>query len=300
MLFVVDISSSIRLDMLRGVRRAVGHSAAGLNPGDRINVVRFSEQYFREFDGFVPATAEHVARAARGVRKEPGQVRTDVYTGLKDVIAGLRTGEAADRRPTSIYVISDGNPTTGIQDIRHIVNDLSAVTRTTDSIFAVNPGARTANAYLLDLLAYRNRGQFVQAKTPAEVDATLLKLLMEYKDPLLVNLRAQYGNFEADEVYPGALPNLYAGRPVVIYGRCLPGDTLAVRIIGDGAGGRRTFLYTSTLPEVVTDDASIAREWARGKIHHLASRVAREGEKKEYLDEMRRLGDQYKLALPFE
>jgi len=299
-LFVVDISASIRLDMLRGVRRAVGNSAAGLNRGDQINVVRFSEQYYKEFDGFVPATGENVARAARGVRKEAGQVRTDVYTVLKDVVADLRSQKTDAPRPTNIFLVSDGNPTTGLQDIRHIVNDLSAITKTDYSIFAINPGARTANAYLLDLLAYRNRGRFVQAKAPADADAAILRLLMQYKDPLLMNLRAQYGNFEVDQVYPGTLPNLYAGRPIVIHGRCRPGDTLAVRIMGDSASGRRKFLYTSTLPEVATDDKSIAREWARGKIHYLASRIAREGEKKTIVDEMRQLSERYKLESPFK
>ena len=299
-LFVIDISSSIRLGMLNRIRDAVANSAAGLNRGDRFNVVRFSEQYYKEFDGFVPASVENIRRAARGVRKEPGQVRTDVYTVLKDIIAGLRMKRKDARRPTNIYVISDGNPTTGMQDIRHIVNDLSAVTRTNYSIFAVNPGAPTANAYLLDLLAYRNRGRFVQAKTPGEADATILELLMQHKDPVLVNLRAQYGNFEVDQVYPATPPNLYSRRPIIIYGRCLPGDTIAVRIIGDSAGGRRKFLYTSTLPEVAADDKAIAREWARGKIHYLTSLVAREGEKREYLDEMRRLSARYKLASPFK
>ena len=123
---------------------------------------------------------------------------------------------------------------------------------------------------------------------------------MKHKKPVLMNIRAQYGNFEADEVYPETLPNLYAARPIVIYGRCLPGDTIAVRIMGDGTAGRRKFLYTSTLPEVSTDDTSIAREWARGKIHHLVSLIAREGEKRKYLDEMHQLSERYKLASPFK
>ena len=299
-LFVVDISASIRLDMLRSIRRAIGNAAAGFNQGDRFNVIRFSEQHYKEFDGFAPSTADNIALATRGVRKEPGQVRTDVYAVLKDVIASLRASKTDAHRPTNLYVISDGKPTTGLQDIRHIVNDLSAVTKTNYSIFAVNPGAKTANAYLLDLLAYRNRGRFVQAKTPGEADAAILGLLMKFKDPVLTSLRAQYGNFEADQVYPETLPNLYAARPIVIYGRCLPGETIAVRIMGDSATGRRKFLYTSTLPEVSTDDKSIAREWARGKIHHLVSLIARTGEKREVLDEMRQLSERYKLASPFK
>jgi len=299
-LFVVDISSSIRLRMLNKVRVAVANAAAGLNRGDRLNVIRFSEQSYKAFDSFVPATPANIAKAARSIHREPGQIRTDVYTALKNVIANLPAKGEEALRPTNIFLVTDGNPTVGMRDIRHIVNDLTRVTRTNYSIFAINPGAATANSYLLELLAYRNRGVFVKARSPDAADAALLGLLMQFKDPVLMNLRAQYGNFKVDQVYPQTPPNLYAGRPIVIYGRCEPGDTIAVRIIGDSTKDRRKFLYTRTLPEVLAADRSIAREWARGKIHYLTSRIARLGEKRELLDEIRRLSKRYKLASPYE
>lgn len=299
-LFVVDISSSIRLEVLRRVRAAIADAAAGMNAQDKFNVVRFSEYCHKTFDGFVPATAANIADAVASVQREPGEVRTDVYTALKKVVAGIPSDGPDAARPTNIFLITDGNATTGIQDIRHIVNDLTSVTRTNYSIFAVNPGSEAANRYLLDLLAYRNRGVFVTARAPEATDATLLRLLMDYKNPVLINLRAQYGNFEVDQVYPQTLPNLYSGRPIIVHGRCLPGDTIGIRIVGDSATDRRTFLFTSALPDILTDDSSIAREWARGRIHHLASLIARNGEKKEYLDEIRQLGERYKLASPYE
>lgn len=299
-LFVVDISSSIRLEALRSVRSAIADSLAGLNPADKFNVVRFSEHCHKAFDGFVPATRENIAAAVATVRREPGEVRTDVYAALKAVIADIPTEGPEAARPTNIFLITDGNATTGIQDLRRIVDDLTSVTRTNYSIFAINPGSDTANTYLLDLLAYRNRGVFVAARTPDATDATLLRLLMEHKNPVLINLRAQFGNFQVDHVYPETLPNLYSGRPIIVHGRCLPGDTIGIRIVGDSATDRRTFIYTSALPDILTKDPSIAREWARGKIHHLASLIARDGEKVEYMDEIRYLSERYKLASPYE
>jgi uncharacterized protein YegL len=299
-LFVVDISASIRLEMLRRVQRGLANSAGGFNRGDGFNIVRFSEQTYKAFGTFVDASQANIARGAATVRKEPGQVRTDVYTAIKKVIAELPTSGEGAFRPTNIYLVSDGNPTTGIQEIRKIVNDISQVTRSNYSVFALNPGAHGANAYMLDLLAYRNRGVYRRAKTVGATDARLLAMLMTYKSPVLMKLRAQYGNFEVDQVYPQTLPNLYSGHPIVIYGRCRPGDQIAVRIIGDSAKDRRKFLYTSALPDVLTKDKSIAGEWARGKIHHLTSLIAREGEKKAYTDEIRRLSKRYGVDAPYK
>lgn len=299
-LFVIDISVSIRLSMLEKVRSAVAGAAAGLNRADRFNVVRFSEQSYKAFDGFVPATAANVRRAAATVHREHGQVRTDVYTALREVLTDLARNGQAGNRPTNIYLVTDGNATTGMQDIRHIVNDISLVTRPNYSIFAVNPGARTANAYLLDLLAYRNRGVFTRAASEDVADATVLGLLMQFKNPVLTGLRAYYANFEVDQVYPKRLPNLYSGKPIVIHGRCLPGDTIAIQIIGESVADRRKFLYRNALPDLVTKDKTIAREWARGKIHYLSSLIARDGEKKSYRDEITRLSKRYGLASPYE
>lgn len=298
-LFVIDVSSSMRLEMLRQVQSAVTEAAAGLNRGDHFNVVRFSEETFKTFEQFVKATPDNIRRAAASIRKEPGQVRTDVYAALRKVLAELPTAGEAAFRPTNIYLISDGNPTAGIQEIRKIVNDISEVTRTNYSVFAFNPGAPGANAYLLDLLAYRNRGAYLRAEATDVVGKRLLEMLTTYKDPVLMNQRAQYGNFEVDQVYPQTLPNLYAGRPMVIYGRCRPGDQIAVQIIGDSATHRRRFLYTSMLPDLLTDDKTIAQEWARGKIHHLTALIARDGENQETINEIRRLGQQYGLTTPY-
>ena len=297
-LFVIDISSSIRLKMLKKVRAAVAQAAAAFNPGDRFNVVRFSERSFKAFDDFVPATPANIRRAANSIQKEPGQVRTDVYTALKAVIAGLPTDDRMSHQPTNLYLITDGNPTAGVQEIRDIVK-LSDVTRPNHSIFAVNPGAGTANAYLLDLLAYRNRGVFVQAASPATADRRVRALLAQFKNPVLIDLRAQYANFREDEIYPKTLPNLYSGRPIVIYGRCRPGKAIAVRVIGSGVDGRRKFLVRRTLPELLSGDKSIAREWGRGKIHYLSSLIAREGKRARYLEQIRQLSKKYGLVSPF-
>ncbi|MFO7900375.1 MAG: VWA domain-containing protein [Planctomycetota bacterium] len=300
-LFVVDISASVRRHMLRAVQAAIRRGAgAGFHQGDRFNVVRFSEMSFETFDRFVPATAENIRRAAKTIRKEPAQVRTDVYTALTSVVRDLpREGKDA-RRPAHIYLITDGNVTTGVQDIRHIVNDLEKATRPNHSIFAFIPGADTGNRYLLDLLAYRNRGVFAHAKSPDAVGGKLTGLLRRFRSPILMNLGAKYGSLRQDEVYPARLPNLYRGEPIVIHGRCRPGDTIAVGIVGNSAGGLRQFVYSRKLPEVLADDPSIARGWARGKIHHLAARIATRGDRAEYRAEIDRLSRRYNLASPFK
>jgi Ca-activated chloride channel family protein len=300
-LFLVDTSASIRQTMLDQVKAALSKAREGFNKTDRFNLMRFSEQTYSAFsDGFRPPTEENIARAVQSVHKDPGLVRTDVYGALDKVLAALPDEGPDALRPTSIILVSDGAPTAGTRDIAKIVNDIASVTRRNFSIFTVNPGARGGNDYLLDLLAYRSRGVFRRATSHHTAARELLGLLRANRDPLLIGLRARYGStFRAAEVYPETLPNLYAGRPVVIYGRCRPGDEIAVRIAGVSGKGPRKFLYTNRLPKVLVKDATIAREWARGKIHHLTAKVVQEGDNPADRAEIQRLSRQYKLESPY-
>ncbi len=300
-LFVVDISASVRQHMLRAIQSAVRDKAAeGFNEGDRFNMVRFSELTFKTFAGFVPATAENIRRAARVIRKESGQVRTDVYQALVSVVGDLPSEGEDAHQPTHIYLISDGDATTGVRDLRRIVTDLGDVTRPNHSISALIPGTEHGDRYLLDLLTYRNRGMFAHARNTDDVGRKLGELLRRFRYPILVDIRARFGSFREARVYPEQLPDLYRGEPIVVHGRCRPGDTIALGIIGRTAEGPRQFVYSHRLPEVLTNDPTIARGWARGKIHHIAALIAIGDDQPEYREEIDRLSERYDLESPFK
>jgi hypothetical protein len=291
--FICDVSLSIRAQELEVTRQAVGRYLEELRPVDRFNIVAFSEQARKLFPGFVEPTAERVEAAQRFIHRIPGQIKTDVYRVLRAVVRDVAQ-HSPGNRPCNIYFVSDGASTQGIRDVRRIVNDIGGLAQPNFAIFPFDAG-RGGNRYLLDLLAYRSRGTFAYTDVVAEAPDILGELFTSHNEPVLMNLRPAYGDLNADEIYPAFVPHLYTDEPIVIYGRCSPGQDVTIKLQGDNPFAHRSLEYQTVPGAPDPQRADIAREWARRKIHHLVSLMAKVGEKSELKREIRRLGERYQI-----
>lgn len=296
--FICDVSPSMQRAEILAARNALARYLRALRPNDRFNVILFSEEPRKLFPDFADPTPERIEAATAFVDRLPGHVRTDVYRVLNAVVRDVAE-QAVRNRPTNIFFISDGRTTMGIRDARRIVNEISAYARPTFAIlpFDAGPGG---NRYLLDLLAYRSRGQARFAETHAEAEPSLGELFTTYDKPVLMQLALAYTNVAVEETYPAFLPNLYADQPIVLYGRCKPGENVTIQLEGKNPYARRAlkFSHTPGAPDPQRDD--IAREWARQKIHHLVSDLAAVGESAELRAEIQRIGREYGVRTPYD
>ncbi len=296
--FICDVSLSMQRAEIVAARDALGRYLRTLRPTDRFNVILFSEEPRKLFPDFADPSPERIEAAVRFVDRLPGQVRTDVYRVLNAVVRDVAE-QAVRNRPTNVFFISDGRSTTGIRDARRIVNEISAYAKPTFAILPFDAG-EGGNRYLLDLLAYRSRGQAAFSDSTEQVEAPLAQLFQRYDKPVLMQLRLNYTNLAVEETCPAFLPNLYADQPVVIYGRCKPGQNVTIQLEGKIPYAGRTLQYSHTpgAPDPKRDD--IARDWARQKIHHLVSDLARVGESAQLRAEIERVGREYGVRTPYD
>jgi hypothetical protein len=296
--FICDVSLSMQRAEIVAARDALRRYLRTLRPTDRFNVILFSEEPRKLFPDFVDPTPERVEAAAAFIDRIPGQTRTDVYRVLNAVVRDVAE-QAVRNRPTNVFFISDGRSTLGIRDARRIVNEISGYAKPTFAILPFDAGTG-GNRYLLDLLAYRSRGQATFSDDAESADKPLGELFTRYDKPVLMQLRLTYSNLAVEETYPGALPNLYADQPIVLYGRCKPGQNVAIQLEGKipYAGRTLQFSHTPGAPDPKRDD--IAREWARQKIHNLVSDLARLGESSELRAEIERVGRDYGVRTPYD
>jgi len=295
--FICDVSLSMRRSEIQAARDAIEAYIRRLRSTDRFNVVVFSEEARKLFPDFAQPTPERAEAAARFVDRIPGQVKTDVYRVLRSVVQDVAQ-QSVRNRPTTIFFVSDGRSTSGIRDARRIVNEIGAYAKPNFAILPFDAGSGT-DRYLLDLLAYRSRGQSTFADDRADAPAALEGLFAAYDNPVLMQLRLIYTNLDVAETYPAFLPNLYADQPIVLYGRCKPGQNVTIQLQGKNPYARRAlrFSYSPGAPDATRND--IAREWARRKIHHIVSDMARVGETKELKTEIERVGRTYDVRTPY-
>lgn len=288
--FVLDASSSItprKLDLnVRGVSRALNL----LKPEDRFNIVLFRDNPVFFSPQRRPVTSEAIAEAQQFIQGLEAVGRTDVYAALSAVLSDPpRSGV-----PGIILVLTDGHPTAGVQDSRTIINQVSENNQNGNTIFAFGSGS-TVNRYLMDLLAYRNRGD---AKVEPRIERTsnaFLTFFEQLQDPVLIDIRTNYSQIDPSEVFPLAMPDFYLKWPVRVYGRFDPEREreIVMRITGRALDRRKELIFKARLDTARTGDPEIPGKWAFARAYHLINEIARTGERPELLRALQELREQY-------
>lgn len=269
-LFLIDVSQSIPRNQVAVTRDAVIRHLATLTPQDRWNVILFSMQHvsFHPDYAFRTPDPERLPWLASFIERRSDIGRTtNVYDALQLILEAIpRTP-----RPTTVFLLSDGEANHGPTGVRQIVKDFHRVHRDTHSIFTYDI-AQPGHHALLELLAYRSRGAFGHSPTldaaPAELDA----FLQRFRRPVLTACVVNYTKIDPADVFPSVLPNLYRDEPLVFHGKARPGETVAFRLVGrGGGGGRMEYFFEDTIPAGGTGDPAIRRAWAEWRARALLS-----------------------------
>lgn len=289
--FLVDTSSSVPQQWVQEVNRGVGQALSALNDGDRFNIVLFNEEAnFFSGDGFEPATSERIAEAKQWIDAAESVGWTDVNAALSQLLV-------RDMQPGRVYdivLISDGIPTRGTLDTRELINVITRDNDLTASIYCIGVGLRQ-NRELLEFLAYRNKGfcRFVNERE--EAAGAVRALMSQLRYPLINNAQLSVAGGHVSEVYPAHLPNIHQGERLSLFGRYVAAEPFTVRITGRNGAQAVDFTFTRDLQRAPEGDATISGDWAFWKLHHLYSRIIREGETPTIQAQIDQLRRQYDL-----
>lgn len=288
--FVLDASSSImqrKLDLtVRGVRACL----ATLRPEDRFNIVVFRDtpKLFRET--LVWADAATLADAGEFLNGLRSGGTTDVYGAMKPVL------DVAPREgvPGIVVMVTDGRPTEGNLAGRELINALSEENRLGNTVYTFG-GGNTVNRYLMDLLAYRNRGQSQVTLQIEDVDDDLSDFFGRLRDALLVNLEADYAIVDENVVFPRNLPDFYRNRVVTVYGEFDPASQkeVVLRIQGRALNEKKEVVLRADLSEAPEGTREIAQQWAFEKTYYLIGELTRRGDDPAIVAEMQRLSNEF-------
>ena len=295
--FAIDASSSIIQRKLDQAARGVQNSIQSLRESDRFNIVIFRDTPTLFQQDLVTATAANKAAAAKFLRGLQSRGETNVYEGMRPVI------EQTPRRgvPGIVFLISDGKPTSGILDGRSLINALTDENHSKYSIYAFS-GGRTVNQHLLDLLAYRNKGESDVVPQIEEMDRQLPEFFSRLSDPILVDCTADYGRIDDGNVYPKQVPDFYRGQVVTVYGRFDPkrDREFAMRLSGVAGDRKKEVVFKADLTKAAKGGEDIARNWAFRKIYHLIGEATRMGETPELIGQIRALAQQYGIRTSYD
>ncbi|MFN8817689.1 MAG: VIT domain-containing protein [bacterium] len=283
LVFVLDCSGSMSGRPIEQAVAAVERGLRRLTPADTFQVINFAAEASALGPAPIPASADNVQRGVQYLKSLYAQGGTYMVTGLR---ASLDFPQDPSRQRFVVF-LTDGYSGNEREILSEIDLRLSARRSPGDDspapstrIFSFGVGTST-NRYLLDAMAKVGRGavaHMAAGDNPSEVmDLFFDRISRPAMTDLSVTLGSSpWTNVGGAEVYPRVLPDVFAGRPVVITGRvptAAIGGGLELRVAGRTGGWGTPVVTQSAMltagPGAATHPA-IPALWARRKIADLA------------------------------
>ena len=255
--FVLDVSGSMHgfpIDIAKALLRGL---VANLRPTDTFNIIPFAGGHLLLARQSLPATRENVEAARRFIDGQRGGGSTELLAALRTALA--LPAEAG--RARSFVIITDG-----YVSIEKEAMDLVRANLGQANVFAFGIGS-SVNRFLIEGLARAGRGEafIVLNSQQAAIEADRFRRYIEA--PLLTRIRVGFRDFDAYDVDPPQLPDLFAQRPLVLSGkfRGAPAGTIEISgLTATGAFHRSIDISTNRTPEAKTQ--ALATLWARSRI----------------------------------
>lgn len=289
MIFVIDCSGSMNGRPLAQAKRALVKCLKRLDADDTFQILRFSDRVTMFEAGPVIASQDNVARGVAWTEA----LATEGGTQMQEVVRVALDYPPSPGRMRIVSFLTDG----------YIGNDREVVAfaraRLNHArIFSFGVGD-SVNRYLLEALARVGRGvsTFVTLEEATETAAEELYKRVEH--PALTDLRIDWGGMAAVDLQPNPLPDLYLGRPVMLYGRFKGEGPAQVRITG--RAGKQPFetAIAVNLNEPAQRHAALPAVWARTKIAGLHDALIGSGDSREIGEEIRTLALRHGLLSEF-
>jgi len=159
---------------------------------------------------------------------------------------------------------------------------------------------KSANLFLLDFLAYHNRGLSLHESKLDDFRGELVDYISSHSSLILADLQYLAPENLRSEIFPKHLPHLYRGEALSIYGRFPAGtEEIVISIVGrDASGDVEELIFRGKIAESEKASARLTLDWAAQKVFHLIG--LRTLEPSPRLDQqIRQLAEKYHLFVPY-
>jgi len=292
-IFLLDASGSIGMKRLTQEEQGIAYSLKNLNPDDRFNIFVFKDKNTPFSPTSVNATAQNIKNAVDFLQSQRSWSTTDIYGALRGSI-NLQDPFV----PSYRVFISDGIPTVGIVDDRHVINEISNLNDNKVSFFTFGGGA-DVDPYMLDFIAFKNRGWSTVVDREYNMAREFSRFYDEIKDPLLLNVRYYVSGLNDQEIFPQTMPDFFKGSQFVIYGKYTNENKFVIQVRGEMVNDKKEFLVNANLKDAAIGDKRIAHDWAFHKVYYLISQLKYNENNEALLEGIHDLSTRFHIVTPY-
>jgi Ca-activated chloride channel family protein len=241
-------------------KRLLTNLIGKLRPTDLFNVVLFAGDSTVLSPQSLQANPQNIATAIRLLEQQRGAGGTELLPAIQQAMSLPRQ----DGNSRSIVLVTDGY-ISGEQGVfEHIRANLNRC-----NVFAFGIGG-SVNRYLIEGVAKAGMGEPFIVTEEAEAEGVAEKFREYIQNPVLTDINVSAIGFDIYDVNPRRFPDLFAQRPVVLFGkwRGPVGGTLELT----GKTGHGDFISRLDVAGSQADEGNSALRylWARSRIAELA------------------------------
>ncbi|HEY6403910.1 MAG TPA: VIT domain-containing protein [Blastocatellia bacterium] len=259
-IFVVDVSGSMEGFPLNTAKRLLSDLIGQLRPSDMFNVVLFAGDSAALSAKSLPANQENISRAIRLIEQQRGGGGTELLGAVRQAMSLPRASNIS----RSVVLVTDGyiSAEKGVFDyIRDNLNQCN--------VFSFGIGS-SVNRYLIEGVAKAGMGEPFVVTTEAEAPSVAAKFREYIQSPLLTDIQVRSIGFDIYDVNHARLPDLFAQRPVILFGKWRGPVNGVIEL--RGKTGQGDYLTRLDVAGVQPDEANRALRylWARSRISELS------------------------------
>jgi Ca-activated chloride channel family protein len=293
LVFVLDTSGSMAGEKMQQAKAALRYCLQRLGNRDRFGLVTFSSEVrkFRE----ALASGETRDQALYHVDRLEATGGTNINEALLAATDLLRNSE---RGSSMIIFLTDGLPSTGIQDEGAIRRNIKEANRSGIRVFSFGVGF-DVNTRLLDGLA-KESNAFSDYISPQEnIEEQVSNFYEKVRYPVMSNIEYSFRGVETHLLSPNRLPDLFKGGQIILAGRYRDAGRATLVLRGQVGNAQQALQYDFTFPRQERERDFVARLWATRRVGDLLDEIRLQGENMELKNEVIALAKEFGLVTPY-
>ncbi|MCK5219071.1 VWA domain-containing protein, partial [bacterium] len=288
-IFIIDVSGSMRGFPLNVTKALMRDLLGNLKSSDFFNVMLFSGGNSVLSGQSLPATRSNLEKAIALVERQRGGGGTELMPALKKAMALPRREENISR---SMVIVTDGYVTVEKDAFDYIRKHLNK-----GNVFSFGIGS-SVNRFLIEGLARAGMGEPFIILNDREAKSKAVQFKEYIESPVLTDIQVKFNGLNVSDVEPCSIPDLFAKKPVVVFGKYHGTPQGTITVTGKTAGQPYRQDIRVSAGDITTRNQALRYLWARHRIMRLADMVKLSYDDKQ-VKEVTQLGLDYNLLTDY-
>lgn len=291
-IFIMDVSGSMSGTPIEISKQLISNLLTDLNFQDRFNIIFFAGGSAVLSPNSLSVTDANIAAALNMIDNQQAGGGTQILPAMQTAL-NMQGTEGFSR---TFVILTDGYVTVEKETFDLIRENLNEA-----NFFSFGIGT-AVNRYIIDGIAYVGEGESFVVTDLGNADETADTFKEYIERPVLTNIETTFEGIDVYDVEPLTIPDVFAERPIVVYGKYHQPADGNITLSGDYANG----VISSTLAfsdYSANTDENIALKylWARKRIKLMSDYgiASNENDTISIEEEITQLGLKYSLVTEF-